>query len=217
MNSEQSPVGKTIATYDEVAPDYLERRRERATLRPLFDRFAAHLTPGNRVLDIGCGPGFDAVSLREYGFQVFSFDLSWGMMQAGRAEFPGEFIQADMRDLPLAPACAEGLWLNASLLHLPRPDVLPTLQKMKGMLRPHGILFLSVKGGSGEMWTAYPSPDSHTRFFTFWEVAELNETLQQAGFTILEQWQNDANGQLWLGRIAQNIPPTPSVPGKGQQ
>lgn len=205
-------MSSTIATYDEVAPDYLERRRDRGELRPLFHRFAAHLTPGSRVLDIGCGPGFDAVILRQYGFQVFSFDLSWGMMQVGRAEFPRDFTQADMRYLPLAPACADGIWLNASLLHLPRPNVLPTLQKMKKVLRPHGILFLSVKGGSGEMWTAYPSPDSHTRFFTFWEGAELNETLHQAGFDILEQWQDDSAAQPWLVRIAQNVP---SVPGKG--
>lgn len=208
-----SPIDSTIATYDEIAQDYLERRRDRDTLRPHFDRFAAHLTPGSQVLDIGCGPGFDATILRAYGFQVLSFDLSWGMMQAGRAEFPGAFVQADMRFLPLAPACADGLWLNASLLHLPRRDVLPTLQRMREILRPRGILFLTVKGGNGELWTAYPSPTNHTRFFTFWEAAELNETLQQAGFTILEQWQNDANGQLWLGRIAQNIP---TVPGKGQ-
>lgn len=206
MSSYQLSVSSTIATYDEIAQDYLARRRDRGELRPLFHRFAAHLTPGSRVLDIGCGPGFDAAMLRQYGFQVFSFDLSWGMMQAGRTEFPGDFTQADMRYLPLAPVCADGLWLNASLLHLPRPDLLPTLQKMKKVLRPRGILFLTLKGGSGELWTAYPSPDSHTRFFTFWEAAELNETLQQAGYTVLEQWQNDANGQLWLGRIAQNIP-----------
>jgi SAM-dependent methyltransferase len=207
-----SSVKATIDTYDEIAPDYLARRQDRTKLRPLFDRFALHLRPGSQVLDIGCGPGFDSTILRQYGFRVFSFDLSWGMMQTGRAEFPGDFAQADMRHLPLAPACADGLWLNASLLHLPRPEVLPTLQKMREVLRPRGILFLTVKGGTGEQWTAYPAATSRTRFFTYWPADELDHTLHQAGFTILEPWQDEANSQIWLGRIAQRAH---TVPGKG--
>ena len=195
-------VDTTIATYDKMAPDYLARWRDRGVMRPQIEQFVAHLAPGSRVLDIGCGPGFDAAILRQYGFQVFGFDLSWGMMQAGRVEFPGEFVQADMRYLPLA-TCADGLWVNASLLHLPRPDVLPTLQGMRRVLRPRGILFLSVKGGSGELWTAYPAPTSLARFFTFWSAEELDDTLTRAGFTLLSQWQADAEGQSWLGRIAQ--------------
>lgn len=197
-----SQIQDTIETYDVIAPQYLAQWRDRGVMRPQLERFAAHLPSGSRVLDIGCGPGFDAAILRQYGFQVFSFDLSWGMMQAGRAEFPGDFVQADMRFLPLAP-CADSVWMNASLLHLPRPDVLPTLQGVTRVLRPRGIFFLTVKGGTGEQWTAYPAETSLTRFFTYWSADELDSTLAEAGFTLLEQWQSEAEGQSWLGRIAQ--------------
>lgn len=200
-----NPIDETIATYDQIAEGYLSRRQDRERLRPLFDRFAAYLPPGGRVLDVGCGPGYDGAVLRTYGFQLFSFDLSWGMMQAGRKLFPGDYVQADMRHLPLT-TCADGLWLNASLLHLPRSDVATALQNMKKLLRPHGILFLTVKGGEGEAWTAYPAQTNLTRYFTYWSAEPLDELIQQAGFTLLERWQDQADEQLWLGRIAQVQP-----------
>lgn len=197
-----NPVKETIATYDQIAEGYLARRQNRDPLRPLFDRFAAYLPSGGRVLDIGCGPGYDGAVLRGYGFQLVSFDLSWEMMQAGRKLFPGDYVQADMRHLPLT-TCADGLWLNASLLHLPRPEVLPTLQRMRKLLRPRGILFLTVKGGEGKSWAAYPAQTSLARYFTYWSAEALDEVMRQAGFTLLEQWQDRADEQLWLGRIAQ--------------
>ncbi len=113
---------RTRTSYDLVAQRFLEHVLDRSIIREDLDGFASRLERGALVLDIGSGPGQDAVELQARGFRVVCADLSRGMLQVGRARFPAPRVQADMRTLPFT-RCAAGLWVSASLLHLKREQV----------------------------------------------------------------------------------------------
>jgi len=61
-----NPNQTTIASYDQVAEQYVARNHDRSVINESLNRFANYVTPDGLVLDIGCGPGFDAESMPLY-------------------------------------------------------------------------------------------------------------------------------------------------------
>ncbi|VAW38584.1 hypothetical protein MNBD_CHLOROFLEXI01-5173, partial [hydrothermal vent metagenome] len=139
-------VQKTHETYRQIAAVYAEAQQERTHLAAQAARFAALVKPNGLVFDVGCGPGLDTAVLQQHSLRAIGLDFGYEMMQVGRQVYGVDtpFVQADMRHLPLG-SVADGLWVCASLLHLQRADVLPTLQAFHHVLQPDGILYLSVK------------------------------------------------------------------------
>jgi SAM-dependent methyltransferase len=201
----QDPTTQTTHTYDKIAATYAEKWQERGRLEKPMARFADLLPAGGWVCDVGCGSGFDTAVLQQKGFRTIGLDRSISMMQTGRDAYgmTAHFVQADMRDLPLGKTAVSGLWASASLLHLPRPDVPETLQTFARILKPGGILYLSVKLGDGANWVPNPYKDDLPRFFTYWQPDTLDPLLIEAGFTLLDGWENQGRRDRWLVRFAQ--------------
>ena len=183
-----------------IASDYLERNRDRSVIQESIDRFASHLKRGDIIVDVGCGPGFDAAIFRSKGFKVYALDRSTGMIDRGRREFQETFIQADMRHLPFHNKI-NGLWVFASLLHLQRDEVPDTLCKFYRTLQKEGIILISVIKGAGEGWDDCPYGGDTSRWFTYWEEEQLDILLHKANFLILDSWCSIAPKQKWLVRI----------------
>ena len=190
------PGDETIRTYDRTAAAFLERHRDRSQTRESLVRFAARLPKGATVIDVGCGPGFDAADLRAHGLRAIGMDLSRGMLDVARREFPGALVRGDLRRLPFRAVHA--LWVNASLLHLPHADASAALAGFRDALRPGGLLFLAMKEGEGERWEESPDAPHAPRFFAYWRAASLDAALHAAGFGVLE---GTARGS-WLLRTA---------------
>jgi SAM-dependent methyltransferase len=55
----------------------------------------------------------------------------------------------DMRVFDLGLMRFDGIWAIASLLHIPRKEILKVLKKLYDVLRPKGILVTSMKSGDG--------------------------------------------------------------------
>ncbi|MEW6755096.1 MAG: class I SAM-dependent methyltransferase [Candidatus Latescibacterota bacterium] len=203
ISSPVDPTDRTRRTYDAVALAFLEEHGDRSRLRARMGRFAAALPGACPVLDVGSGPCHDSAELRALGLTVVSVDLSGACLRIARDRFPGPRVQADMRRLPFAAGCAAGLWVNASLLHVPRPDVSATLTGFRRLLVPKGVLHLSVKAGGPDGWDARYGPQS-LRWFTYWTDSSLDAALAGAGFCVLEAEQSVHPSVTWLVRLARS-------------
>lgn len=201
----QDPIIKTKSTYDQIATDYAERWQDRGSVSEAIARYVELVPVGGVVCDVGCGPGFDTDILHQHGFKAVGFDLSWRMMQAGKNEhgINQPFVQVDMRQLPLGKTAVDGLWANASLLHLPRKEVALALQNFARVLKPEGILYLSVKMGDDAKWIKNPFKGDLSRFYIYWQSETLDPLLVQSGFKIIDGWENQGSQDRWLVRFAQ--------------
>jgi SAM-dependent methyltransferase len=195
-------------SYDRIAPRFVERWSDRSRLQERIDQFAAALPGSALVLDLGAGPGFDSADLRARGLDVISLDLSAQMLRILQRELPGPRLQADMRRLPFRAACFAGVWANASLLHLDRAELVPALLEVRRVLRHAGLLHLSLKPGSGELWDIETYGPDAPRWFTFYSESEVDAALAAAGFALEGSWLMAAGRTPWIVRHARS----PAVP-----
>ena len=180
---------RTTDTYDHISESFHERNRDRTRVGESMDRFTRHLRRGGLVLDVGCGPGFDAELLRDRGFRVVGVELYRAMLRLGKGHFPGWYVRADMERPPFS-AVADGLWVNASFLHAERGIAGHTLGELYHLLRPAGVLFLGVKEGAEEGWECGWYESTLPRWFTYWKAPDLERSLQDVGFRIVDIWSN---------------------------
>jgi SAM-dependent methyltransferase len=122
------------------------------------------------------------------------------MLRAGAVDFPGPRIQGDARRLPIASASVAAVWASASLLHFPPEDFRAALGEIGRVLRTPGLLFVTVKHGSGGEWESsrYGAP----RFFQYWSEADLDAELAASGFRIIASKRDEAPRNVWLARLA---------------
>lgn len=118
----------------------------------LLAETAARATPGARsVLDVGCGAGNGTLALLERlpGLNATLCDLSAPMLARARERVSAltagsvETLQADIRELPLAPESFDLIYAAAVLHHLRTPDEWESVfAKLHAALRPGGGLWI---------------------------------------------------------------------------
>ena len=194
-------VRRTQESYDRIAARFLERNQNRSILRPWFRLFNERLCEGAFVVDLGAGPCHDSAELRELGLNVISVDLNHAMLNVGKEKFPGDRVQADMRRLPFRSRCIAGIWASASLLHLDRADLLPTLQGIRNVLVPSGMLYLSLKCGAGEGWDILKYGPEAPRWFTYWSEDEVDNALRLSGFEVVVSEAQQGPRDRWIMRL----------------
>ena len=186
--SNREPSEETIRTYDDTAADFAERWFD-MRLPESMARFAGRLGPGSRVLDVGCGPGRDAAWLAELGFDAGGVDLSYGMLQEGLARgVQAPLIQADMAHLPFRKGSLDGLWVCASLLHVPKDQAGDVLRELSRVVYP-GHILVAVKRGEGEAWVE--CSDGSRRFFAYYGPDEIQLRMERSGFEVLGCWETE--------------------------
>jgi hypothetical protein len=107
-----------------------------------------------------------------------------------------------MRQLTFRPNCIAGVWACASLLHLDRDELVPAVSEIRNVLVSSGVLFVSLKYGSGGTWDTSKFGPEAPRWFTYWSDDDLDSSLGSAGFEIVERATEDGLQDKWIARIA---------------
>ena len=195
----------TRATYEKIADTYASKNQDRSALTAEVAKFVALVKSGGWVVDVGCGPGFDTAVFQQHNFKSIGLDYTYEMMKTGRTKLgiQANFVQGDMRFLPFAPQI-DGLWASASLLHLKREEIFPTLTQFHQILRTNGILYLATKLGDGDEWTSSSYGHEMPRYFTYWQPENLDKMLHEVGFAIVDGWLTEGRS-TWIVRFAQKM------------
>jgi SAM-dependent methyltransferase len=196
------------AAYDGMAAAFAEANRAMpAAIAEAAERFRALIGTGALVLDLGCGAGRDLAWLTARRVDVVGVDLSRGMLAQARSRSSGPLLQMDMGRLAFRTGCFEGVWCNASILHLPKPEAPDALAEIARVLVPNGSLFLTVQEGEGEGWEEHSPYGGAGRFVSRYRAEEMEALLVQAGFAIHDRRLDAAGARRWLQYLARRSDP----------
>ncbi|MEW6231808.1 MAG: methyltransferase domain-containing protein, partial [Chloroflexota bacterium] len=159
--TDNNAVAKTIKTYEETAEDYYKTHFDINEVKNIADFFIQNLK-GQKILDIGCGPGRDAKYFSEHGLKVTGADLTSNFVKMASQNVPNaKFVQMDMRNLGFPENTFDGIWACASFLHVPKCIIRPMPTSDSDGCRPpipghadhlfrwHGVHFLGDTGIRG--------------------------------------------------------------------
>ncbi len=177
----------TRAAYDQIAETYatVNGGDMPEVLLRLAQKLIQHTAKGARMIDVGCGAGRDMGWFEAQGIRVMGVDLSLAMLDWARCVTTGSLLLMDMRRLALRGASFDGAWCCASLLHLPKREAPGALHGIRRVLKPGGMLMLSVQEGDSECWEG-GYVEGVMRFFARYPRAEMEAMLADAGFAVRE-------------------------------
>lgn len=199
-----------LAAHLDPTTDAASRRPE--TIERSVDWLVGQLglRPGQRILDLGCGPGLYAIRLARRGLAVVGVDLSANSLDYARRAteregLPIEYVELDYRELDYAGRFDAALLIYFDLGVLSNADRDEVLARVHRALRPGGAFAFDVRTPKR------PAPPDGTRIWSvslggFWKpgpYVELTEYFQYAAADadLRQTIVVEADGQVSLYRI----------------
>jgi SAM-dependent methyltransferase len=184
--------------------DYYQQNAQRfyddtvnVDMSALYEPFLAHLKPGARILDAGCGSGRDTRVFSDLGFEVEAFDASAELAERAR-QLTGRQVEVMRFQEMTAVEKYDGIWCCASLLHVPEKALPEVMALLARALKPGGVWYLSFKYGQGER-------EKDGRVFTDMNEAGLQILAASSGIKvdIVDIWKTgdlraERDSEIWL-------------------
>jgi SAM-dependent methyltransferase len=150
-----------------------------------------------RVVEIGCGDGRDAREIIPRTTFYEGFDPAEGMLKIAHEINPGAgFVVADVRSY-IFPENLNIVFAFASLLHVPKEDLLGVMSSVHDSLVRGGVFYLSMK-----IRPAYTAEVKHDQFgerMFYHYTEELLVELAGIDFdTVYTDHQGEIRGSEWL-------------------
>ncbi|HEY9111618.1 MAG TPA: methyltransferase domain-containing protein [Rhodanobacteraceae bacterium] len=145
----------TRRAFDSVAADYDGPRGNNVLIQrmrlAMWDAVQREVSPGSRLLDLGCGTGIDAAEFARRGYRVLATDWSPRMVERTRARASGpagvriEAQHVGIHELDRIKGEFDGIYSNLGPLNCV-PDPAAAAAECARLLRPGGKLLCSVIG-----------------------------------------------------------------------
>lgn len=193
----------TLDYYNRNAAVFTESTRE-ADMHQVQDKFLALLNDGDKILDFGCGCGRDTKYFLEKGYEVVAADGAAELVRLARAYTGIEVKQMLFQDL--SETCIyDGVWACSSILHLPKRELLPVIEKICNAVKMSGVVYMSFKYGDFE-------GERSGRYFTDFTEETFQDFIKAVpGLIVQECWISDdvrpgRGDEKWLNIILRKRP-----------
>ena len=138
----------TLSWYRDNAIQYAEETRNSLVLDALWE-FLSRMKEGGTILDYGSGSGRDSAYFLDKGFSVDSLDGSAEMKAQAESLFGikvklASFLSLEEKDK------YDGIWAQASILHLEEHDLRVALTLIERALKRDGVFYSSFRKGEGD-------------------------------------------------------------------
>lgn len=163
---------QTLEFYASQAETYIGHRSDKIDAG--VAKFLEQLTPGVRILELGCGGGIDAAHMKALGFDVEPTDgvAEMAAQAESRLGAPVRVMRFDELDVTDS---YDAIIANASLLHVPVAELTSILARIWRALKPGGWHFATFKTASEQ------GRDEHGRYYNYLSQAEANRRYRASG------------------------------------
>ena len=128
-------------TYNAIADFYVKEASLDHEDKTYLDSFLKTVS-GNKILDLGCGPGILSKYLSNLGYDVTGVDFAEQMISIARGIAPkANFIVSDIASLELDDKF-DGIVLAHFLIHFSKEENIQILNKLHTLMNPDASLFI---------------------------------------------------------------------------
>ncbi len=176
---------KNIKAYDETVEKYHELTKdlEPAQIKKR-EEFINMLPKKAWIIDIGCGPGRDALFFTGHGLRVTGIDLSKKTIVKARLIAPkADFQVMDFRKLSFPDELFDGAWFGASIFCVEKSHAGRIIENVYRILKKNGVMNISFKEGKGEGFELDKRYDRE-KFYAYYTEEEVRPLLLNPGFKI---------------------------------
>lgn len=187
----------TTMYYNTYAEDFAQNTLS-VDMSALYQRFLPLIPPSGHLLDAGCGSGRDAKYFQSLGYEVSAFDASSEL-----AQMASNYLNINVDVLTFQTFKESNvfdvIWCCASLLHVPKVELMDAISRLRRALKQHGVLYMSFKYGDEERV-------KEGRFFCDQNEQTINQYL--AGFDVKDMWitgdqREGRSSEQWLNVIVE--------------
>ena len=194
-------VDKTLEYYQKNADLFVEGTVS-VDMHDAQMRFLRMLLPHAYILDFGCGSGRDAKAFLDQGHLVDAVDGPPELCSMA-SELIGKPLKQMLFDDLSVSNQYDGIWACASILHLPRRNLVDVLPKISNALKTDGVLYASFKYGSYEGMR-------DGRYFTDFTEESLGNLMDEVpSLLIVDTWITDdvrpEREERWINTLARRI------------
>ena len=189
---------KTIDYYNNNADQYFSDTVN-VDMTECCDRFLKYVVPGGRIIDIGAGSGRDIKYFKDRGYVVEGIDASEEMCRLA-ADYSGAEVSCERIQDWQPEEIYDGIWANASLLHLMFNEIEEFVCRASDYLKPNGVLYISMKTG------IQTGCDNNGRFFTDFSEEKVQQIVAKStAFIVIDSWRTgdslSREGLQWINLI----------------
>ena len=155
-------------TWDRCSKKYLDgfAGLSQETIPSLIE--AAEIAKGDKVLDLGSGPGHVADHLAQLGAQVTGIDFVQSMIDVSQQKYPKiDFRMANAEKLPFEDDGLDAVVSNFVVHHLARPEVV--FREVARVLTPGGRF----------AFTVFADPEAQSSIGAFFQAFEQYSALEE--------------------------------------
>ncbi|MEC8380335.1 MAG: class I SAM-dependent methyltransferase [Myxococcota bacterium] len=189
----------TIRHYHECAEDFWEGTKDHDVSQNIAALLRKLPKDSTHILDFGCGPGRDLMTLTKLGYTAIGLDGASEICELARRHSNCEVWQQDFIDLDLPSNFFHGVFANATLFHIPKTSLSTVLEKLHCCLKDNGVVFCSNPRG----------PDieqiNELRYGNYMDVTGWSAFFNDAGFDYCEHYFRPPglprDEQPWLAMV----------------
>lgn len=165
----------------------------------LYQKFLPLLPIAGSIIDAGCGSGRDSKYFKTQSYQIHAFDASKELADKASVFINQSVEIATFQSINLTRKF-DGIWACASLLHVPKVELISAVDNLQKHLRGGGVFYMSFKYGNSER-------EHNGRKFTDMNEDSLNQLLESIEHLHLkETWITGDNrpgreSEQWLNAI----------------
>lgn len=191
---------KTIAYYNNRAQQYFASTVN-ADMSVNCDRFLQYVKPGGVIIDIGAGSGRDILYFMSKGYQVEGIDAAPEMCRLA-SEYTGVPLICCKIQEWVPDKKYDGIWANASLLHLSLEELEEFILRVDSLLENRGVVYISLKSG------IETGIDVTGRYFTNFTEEKVQQIISKStAIEVVDSWKTEdklqRKGVVWINLILQ--------------
>jgi 2-polyprenyl-3-methyl-5-hydroxy-6-metoxy-1,4-benzoquinol methylase len=164
---------KNLETYEKYAQQFDEKfsHHFEVYVKDRAEKFITYMV-GKRVLDVGAGPGNHAEFFKKKGLDVLAIDISPRMVQICKSKGINAEVH-DIENLDLGNQQFDGIWMYASLLHVPKVKAQIVINSLSQYLTQNGLFVVAIKEGNGEQYETHEKYPNTERLFSYFNKEEI--------------------------------------------